>query len=572
MSSPVEIRVPDIGDFDTVEIIEVLVNTGDPIEAEQSLITLESDKASMEIPSTHSGTIADLPVKVGDKISTGDLIATVAVNSDSANSEDNSQSSEKNNTQTDAANISASSSSGDSIVTVVVPDIGEFEEIEVIELLVNAGDTVALDQSLITLESDKASMEIPSPEAGIVDSLLVAVGDKVSHGHPIATLSGVESNASSQGNAGGSSASGDAKARTEEPFTSHPAPSPIASPAPSTAAATTDDNVSSRNPNRQQPIDSPTQKIADESYRKAHASPAVRKFARQLGVDLLLVSGSGPKTRILKEDVKKFVKSTMAASASAYGNSGPSGGAGIPPIPEVDFSKFGEVERVEMTRINVLTAENLHRAWLNLPMVTYHDEADITELEAFRKSIKADAADRGVRVTGLVFHVKALAATLKEYPRFNSSLSADGQSLFYKKYFNIGIAVDTPAGLVVPVLKDVDKKNIYQLSEEMTDLSTRARDKKLKPAEMQGASMTISSLGGIGGTAFTPIVNPPEVAILGITRAKMQPVWDGSDFKPRLMCPLDITYDHRVIDGAVGARFMTHYCKVVGDIRKMLLY
>jgi len=336
---------------------------------------------------------------------------------------------------------------------------------------------------------------------------------------------------------------------------------------------TTSSNAATGNfQNRQQPLDSPTQKIADESYRKAHASPAVRKFARQLGVDLLLVSGTGPKTRILKEDVKKFVKSTMAASTSAYGVSGPAGGAGIPPIPEVDFSKFGEVERVEMTRINILTAENLHRAWLNLPMVTYHDEADITELESFRQSIKKEAADRGVRVTGLVFHVKALAATLKEYPRFNSSLSADGQSLFYKKYFNIGIAVDTPAGLVVPVLKDVDKKNIYELSEEMTDLSTRARDKKLKPAEMQGASMTISSLGGIGGTAFTPIVNPPEVAILGITRAKMQPVWDGSEFKPRLMCPLDITYDHRVIDGAVGARFMTHYCKVVGDIRKMLLY
>jgi len=263
----------------------------------------------------------------------------------------------------------------------------------------------------------------------------------------------------------------------------------------------------------------------------------------------------------------------MASAGSAYGTAALNGGgSGIPAIPEVDFSKFGEVERVDMSRINVLTAENLHRAWLNLPMVTHHDEADITELESFRQSIKKEAAEKEIRITGLVFHVKALAAALKEFPRFNSSLSADGKTLFYKKYFNIGIAVDTPAGLVVPVLTDVDRKSIYQLSAEMTDLSTRARAKKLKPAEMQGASMTISSLGGIGGTAFTPIVNPPEVAILGITRARMQPVWDGTDFKPRLMCPLDLTYDHRVIDGADGARFMAHYCKVINDIRKMLLY
>ena len=296
----------------------------------------------------------------------------------------------------------------------------------------------------------------------------------------------------------------------------------------------------------------------------------MRKFARELGVDLTLVTGTGRKNRIVKDDVQQFVKSAMSSAGSNYGGAG-AGGAGIPSIPEVDFSKFGEVERVEMTRINVLTSENLHRAWLNLPMVTHHDEADITELEAFRKSIKQEAADEGVRVTGLVFHIKALTAALKKFPRFNSSLSADGQSLFYKKYFNIGIAVDTPNGLVVPVLTDTDKKSIYELSEEMTDLSTRARDKKLKPAEMQGASMTISSLGGIGGSAFTPIVNPPEVAILGITRAKMQPVWNGEEFTPRLMCPLDLTYDHRVIDGADGARFMAHYCKVIGDIRKIML-
>lgn len=559
MSDPVEIRVPDIGDFDTVEIIEVLVTTGDPIEAEQSLITLESDKASMEIPSTHSGTIAEIKVKVGDKISTGDLIATVAVNSASNDQSLTESDSKSTNDGAHNAHQPTSGDSNTSTAMVVVPDIGDFEEIEVIELLVNVGDTVALDQSLITLESDKASMEIPSPEAGEVAELLVSVGDHVSHGHPIVKLSNVTAKT---GSPNVESVKSDTTAGSDRG----------ASPAGALSSPATHNAPSSTPQNRQQPIDSPTQKIADESYRKAHASPAVRKFARQLGVDLLLVSGSGPKTRILKNDVEEFVKSSMAASTSGYGTSRSNAGSGIPPIPEVDFSKFGEVERVEMTRINVLTAENLHRAWLNLPMVTYHDEADITELESFRQSIKQEAADRGIRVTGLVFHVKALAATLKEFPRFNSSLSADGQSLFYKKYFNIGIAVDTPAGLVVPVLKNVDSKNIYQLSQEMTDLSVRAREKKLKPAEMQGASMTISSLGGIGGTAFTPIVNPPEVAILGITRAKMQPIWNGTEFEPRLMCPLDITYDHRVIDGAVGARFMTHYCKVVGDIRKMLLY
>ena len=425
----------------------------------------------------------------------------------------------------------------------MVPEIGDFEEIEVIEVLVSAGDTVELDQSLITLETDKASMEIPSTVAGTVTSITLSVGDKVSQGDLVAEI------------AGSPAATAAAPAQAAPAADTKPAATAAAAPKPADT--------------RPQPPSSPTQKIADESYRRAHASPAVRKFARELGVDLTLVTGTGRKNRIVKDDVQQFVKSAMSSAGSNYGGAG--GSAGIPAIPEVDFSKFGEVERVEMTRINVLTSENLHRAWLNLPMVTHHDEADITELEAFRKSIKQEAADQGIRVTGLVFHIKALTAALKKFPRFNSSLSADGQSLFYKKYINIGIAVDTPNGLVVPVLTDTDKKSVYELSEEMTDLSTRARDKKLKPAEMQGASMTISSLGGIGGTAFTPIVNPPEVAILGITRAKMQPVWNGEEFIPRLMCPLDITYDHRVIDGADGARFMAHYCKVIGDIRKIML-
>jgi pyruvate dehydrogenase E2 component (dihydrolipoamide acetyltransferase) len=545
MSNKIELRVPDIGDFDTVEVIEVLVSAGDAVTTDQSLITLESDKASMEIPSTHDGVIEALNIAVGDKLSKGDLIGMLETSGGTA-----APASSTTAESTTEASAPAGNSDNNAQVTVVVPDIGEFEEIEVIEILVSPGDTVALDQSLITLESDKASMEIPSTAAGTVASIPVKVGDRLSKGDAILIVTGSEAEKSA------------------------PAVKSAAAGTPAAPAANkpTEDISKPSTANRPQPAASPTQKIADESYRRAHASPAVRKFARQLGVDLLLVTGSGRKNRILQNDVQEFVKSTMSRTGSAYGGAGASGGAGIPPIPEVDFTQFGEIERVEMSRINVLTAENLHRSWLNLPMVTHHEDADITELEAFRKSIKQEAADRDVRVTGLVFHIKALAATLKEFPRFNSSLAPDGQSLFYKKYFNIGIAVDTPAGLVVPVLNDVDRKNIFELSAEMTDLSVRARDKKLKPAEMQGACMTISNLGGIGGKAFTPIINPPEVAILGITRARMQPVWDGSDFVPRLMCPLDLTYDHRVIDGADGARFMAHYCNVISDIRKMLLY
>jgi pyruvate dehydrogenase E2 component (dihydrolipoamide acetyltransferase) len=550
MTNAAEIQVPDIGDFDSVEVIEVLVAVGDTVEAEQSLITLESDKASMEIPSSHAGTIQSIAVAVGDKVSQGDVIVTVAASAPTTESAAAApapaQTSEPDNAPAAAAPATGS------LHTVTVPDIGDFDEVEVIEILVNTGDQVDLEQSLLTLESDKASMEIPSTAAGEITRLMVSVGDKISAGTEIVEISTTADTA--------------AATPAPEPATEAPAPSP--QPAP--AAAPKADTAA-----RQQNTRSPTQRMARETGRRAHASPGVRKFARQLGVDLSLVAGSGHKGRVLKSDVKTFVKSSMESSGTAYGSAqtaaGLVGGAGIPPIPEVDFSVFGETERVELTRINRLTAQNLHRAWLNLPLVTYHEEADITEMEAFRQSIKPKAAEKGIRVTGLVFHVKALAAALKAFPRFNSSLSADGESLFYKKYFNIGIAVDTPAGLVVPVLKDADKKSIYTLSEEMSELSKKARDKKLKPDDMQGACMTISSLGGIGGTAFTPIVNPPEVAILGISRAKMQPVWNGDEFIPRLLCPLDVTYDHRVIDGAEGARFMAHYCELISDVRNLLL-
>ncbi len=546
MTEPAEIRVPDIGDFDSVEVIELLVAVGDTVEAEQSLITLESDKASMEIPASHAGTVESIAVAVGDKVSEGDVIVSLSASPTAPAEPD------KAAPTAEIATADVSTASTET-VSVLVPDIGDFDEVEVIEILIQPGEQITVEQSLVTLESDKASMEIPSTVSGEVTSILVSVGDKISAGSEIVQVS----------------ATGVVNDAQPASTPAQPPAAPQPEPAAPTASAETDTSK------RKQNARSPTQKMARESGSRAHASPGVRKFARQLGVDLTLVAGSGHKGRVLKSDVKSFVKSSMETSGTPYGRAGSAvgftGGAGIPPIPEVDFSVFGETERVELTRINRLTAQNLHRAWLNMPLVTYHEEADITELEAFRKSLKAKAADKGIRVTGLVFHVKALAAAIKAFPRFNSSLSADGESLVYKKYFNIGIAVDTPAGLVVPVLKDADKKSIYTLSEEMSELSKKAREKKLKPDDMQGACMTISSLGGIGGTAFTPIVNPPEVAILGISRAKMQPVWNGTEFIPRLMCPLDVTYDHRVIDGAEGARFMAHYCELIADVRNLLL-
>lgn len=448
-------------------------------------------------------------------------------------------------------------------VNIVIPDIGESADVEVIELLISVGDTVSVDDSLLTLESDKASMEVPAANAGKIESLSVSVGDTVNVGDVVGTLSLAEDTS-------------EASEPTEQPnpttdtagevVEAAPAKAAPVKPAPEMASSTTAMRDMAG-------ATSPTAHISDEKMRLAHASPGVRRYAREHGADLSLVTGNGPKGRILKEDVVTFIKQSMQSMGSNYANSNSAmgGGAGIPAIPEVDFSKFGDIERVELGRINKLSAANLHRAWLNLPMVTHHDLADVTEMEAFRKQLKAEASDDDAKVTGLAFHMKALVNTLKAFPKMNSSLSADGEALFYKKYYHIGIAVDTPNGLVVPVFRDVDKKSINQLAFEMADISMRARNKKLKPDEMQGASMTISSLGGIGGTQFTPIVNPPEVGILGITRATMQPVWNGSEFIPRLMCPLDLTYDHRVIDGADAARFMVYYIKQISDIRRLTL-
>lgn len=566
----IDIIIPDIGDFEAVEVIEILVAVGDEVSEDDGLITLESDKASMEVPAASAGTIQSITVSVGDQVGEGKVIGTMTVaagtgaetgaaasGGDSATAAP-AAASEPSANEPAPATAAESSGSGGNTINVSVPDIGDSNGVEVIEVLVAVGDSVSEEQSLITLESDKASMEVPSPAAGVVMSIAISVGDSVDEGSAVLVLQ----------SEGGKPAA--ALASTSDKGASNGSPTSGAV-APPDSAATTKAAGGAASPAR---TASPTAHLDDSKMRKAHASPGIRRYAREHGADLSLVTGTGPKGRILKPDVIAFIKQSMEDLSSGVGASGAGGvqgGMGIPPIPEVDFTKFGEVERVELGRINKLSAANLHRAWLNIPMVTHHDLADVTEMEAFRKQLKNEWKEGQPKITGLAFHMKALVAGLKAFPKFNSSLAPDGQSVFYKKYFHIGIAVDTPNGLVVPVFKDVDKKGINELAEEMADMSVRARNKKLKPGEMQGASMTISSLGGIGGTAFTPIVNPPEVAILGITRASMQPVWNGSEFVPRLMCPLDVSYDHRVIDGAEAARFMAYYVNAVADVRRLLL-
>jgi pyruvate dehydrogenase E2 component (dihydrolipoamide acetyltransferase) len=527
MSNLIDVEVPDIGDFDEVEVIEVLVAVGDVVEVEQALLTLESDKASMEIPSSAAGVVVEILVNLGDSVAEGSVVVRLT-QADSPAAQAPAETAPEAAPQEIAAEA----------INIHVPDIGDFDEVEVIEVNVAVGDVVKEEQSLITLESDKASMEIPSTAAGTVKEILVAVGDKAAEGGLIVVLSGAAT-------ASSPTAAAEAK------------PQAAQQPAMPTSA-----------PKQQAPAASNQAVAVSKLMGHIHASPSVRKLARELGVDLSTVNkATGPKGRLLKEDIKNHVKQVMVGGAS----SAVPVGSGIPPIPTVDFSKFGEIEEKPLSKIKRLTGKNLTRAWLNVPMVTHHELADITEMEAFRKSLKADAEKRGVKVTFLAFIMKALVAALKEFPQFNASLSVDGKSLIYKKYYNIGIAVATPNGLVVPVFKDVDKTNIFDLAEQMGVISKKARDGKLSPKEMQGACMTISSLGGIGGTAFTPIVNAPEVAILGATRADIQPVWSGKEFEPRLMLPLDMTYDHRVIDGADAAAFMVALSGYLNDIRRVLL-
>lgn len=428
---------------------------------------------------------------------------------------------------------------------IFVPDIGDFSDVEVIEVLVNVGDSINAEDSLITVESEKAAMEIPAPEAGVIKEMKIKVGDTVSEGTLMMILE-----PAAAGAAEATPAPAEPEAVKEEPKAAEV--KPAAAPAPAQAPAPA--------PQRQ----SPTAQIDEVSFSKAYASPAIRKFARELGVDLGKVDGSGRKGRITRDDVQNFVKRALSQPAAG-------GGLGVAPMPEIDFSQWGEVESKPLTKINKLTGEFLHRNWVTVPHVTQFDEADITDMDAFRKELAAEYRDQGIRITPLVFMMKAVVSALKQYPRFNSSLDATGENLIMKSYYNVGIAVDTPDGLVVPVVRDVDRKSLVDLAVELGEISIKARDKKLKPSDMQGGCITISSLGGIGGTKFTPIVNAPEVAILGVSRSKMQPVWNGKEFEPRLMLPLSLSYDHRVIDGADGARFTTFLSRVLSDTRRLML-
>ncbi len=538
-----QVVVPDIGDFKEVEVIEVLVKPGDAVAKEQSLVTLESDKATMEIPSPGAGVVKEVRIKVGDKVSQGTLILELDAKDEPKKAESKKQ---EPAPQATPAPSAAPARSGAGPQTVAVPDIGDFKEVEVIEVLVKPGDKVEKEQSLVTLESDKATMEIPSPAAGVVKEIRIKTGDKVSQGTAILVLETAEQRA--------------------EPRTETRAEAPKAAPSAPVAKAAA---AASPAPVPPEP--------RDETAAKPHASPSVRKFARELGVDLTRVQGSGPKGRILHADVQAFVKGALArgpAAAAAAGSKSSGGGAlpfNLPPWPEVDFAKFGPVETKPLSRIQKISGPYLHRNWISIPHITQCDDADITDLEAFRKAQTAETEKKGFKLTMLAFMIKACVTALKQFPQFNSSLDKSGESLIIKKYYHIGVAVDTSGGLVVPVVRDADRKGVFDLAHELSEISKVARDQKLKPADLQGGTFSISSLGGIGGSYFTPIINAPEVAILGVSRAVMRPVWNGKEFVPRLIMPLSLSYDHRAIDGATAARFSTFLVSVLSDIRKLIL-
>ncbi|WP_100643111.1 dihydrolipoyllysine-residue acetyltransferase [Alteromonas facilis] len=540
-SNTFTVTVPDIGGATDVEIIDVLVKEGDEIAEEDGLITLETDKATMDVPAPQAGVVTSLKVKVGDKVSEGSVVLDMTTKASGV-----TESAVLSEPAGPAAQSTAPSPAGSSVIEVTVPDIGGATDVDVIDVLVKEGDTVAEEDGLITLETDKATMDVPAPQAGTIQSLKVAVGDKVSQGTLVLMLEVSAAAATAQTTSVPQSEA--PKTEVNEVAASAPKPPPV-----------------------------PHHPSAGEKPKsgKVHASPSVRRMAREFGVDLTQVNGTGAKSRILKEDVQSYVKYELSRPKLTPGANVTSGGGGLQVLapPKVDFSKFGDVEEVPLTRIQKLSGPNLHRNWVTIPHVTQFEEADITDLEAFRKEQNAIAEKRklGVKITPLVFMMKACADALKTYPVFNTSLSESGDSLIQKKYYHIGIAVDTPGGLVVPVVRDVDKKGILELSRELTEISIKARDGKLKAADMQGSCFTISSLGGIGGTAFTPIVNAPDVAILGVSKSEMKPKWNGKEFEPRLMLPLSLSYDHRVIDGAVAARFAVHLSNVLGDLRQILL-
>lgn len=557
----VDITVPDIGDFDEVSVIELLVKPGDTVKAEQSLITVESDKASMEIPSSQAGVVKELKVKLGDKVKQGSVVLVLEAGGDAAASPQTAApASEQKQAPAQAApapaagkTVAPAAPAAIGPVEVRVPDIGDFKDVAVIEVLVKPGDTIKAEQSLVTVESDKASMEIPSSASGVLKELKVKLGDKINIGDLLAILEGSAAPASAA------------------------APATTAAPAAAAASATPATSLASAPVERVNPTATlPAHEPMAVSGSLPHASPSVRKFARELGVPLTEVKGSGPKGRITLDDVQGFTKSVMAGdvrtqaqAAKAPASSGGGAGLDLLPWPKVDFTKFGPVERKDMSRIKKISGANLHRNWVMIPHVCNHDDADITELEAFRVLMNKENEKAGIKITMLAFLIKASVAALKKFPEFNASL--DGDQLVLKQYYNVAFAADTPNGLVVPVIKDADKKGVVQISQEMGELAKKARDGKLSPADMQGACFTISSLGGIGGRYFTPIINAPEVAILGVCKSSTEPVWDGKAFHPRLMLPLSLSWDHRVIDGAAAARFNAYLGQILGDFRRVLL-
>ena len=538
----VEVKVPDIGDFKEVEVIELLVKPGDAVAIDQSLLTVESDKASMEIPSSHAGVVKELKVKLGDKVGEGTLVLVLEAAGAAAATAPVAPVTAPAATVASAPAAVVAAASGS--IDIVVPDIGDFDEVTVIEVFVKAGDPVKVEQSLITVESDKASMEIPSSHAGVVKQLKVKLGDKVRQGTPIAVL---------QGAAGAAPAT---------------APTSLAAPVPAAAAT-----AAAPAPTTAMPAHEP----GAATGGLPHASPSIRRLARELGVPLAEVSGSGPKGRITQDDLQGFVKAVMsgAAQTAAQRATAPAAAGitgafpGLLPWPQVDFGKFGPIERKDLSRIKKISGANLHRNWVLIPHVTNHDDADITELEAFRALLNKENEKSGVKVTMLAFLIKAAVAALKKFPDFNASL--DGEQIVLKNYFHIGFAADTPNGLMVPVIKDADRKGVLQISQEMSELAKKAREGKLSPTEMSGGCFSISSLGGIGGRYFTPIINAPEVSILGVCKSSTEPRWDGKQFVPKLILPLSLSWDHRVIDGASAARFNAYLGQILADFQRVLL-
>ena len=541
MSQIIEVTVPDIGDFDSVPVIELFVKVGDSIKVDDAIVTLESDKATMDVPSTVEGVVKEVLVSLGSKVGEGALLIKVETGGAAVAAPVAAAPAAAPAPAPASAPVAAAPAAGGGTVEVKVPDIGDFAEVPLIELYVKVGDSIKVDDAIATLESDKATMDVPSTVAGTVKEVLVQIGSKVGEG---TVLIKVESGAS---------------APAAAPQAAAPAPAAAAAPVAAPAAA---------------PAAAAPAKLAPAlaAGAKVHASPSVRAYARELGVDLNKVPATGPKNRIVKEDLTKYVKGIMSGATAAPVAAGASLGGGLDllPWPKVDFSKFGEIEVKPLSRIKKISGQNLSRNWVMIPAVTYHEDADITDIEAFRVLLnKENEKGGGAKLTMLAFLMKACVKGLQKFPEFNSSL--DGDNLVLKKYFNIGFAADTPNGLVVPVVKNVDKKSVFELAQESGELAKQARDGKLKPADMSGACFTISSLGGIGGTYFAPIVNAPEVAILGVNKSAMKPVWDGKQFVPRLVLPLSLTADHRVIDGALATRFNVYIAQLLADFRRVAL-